>query len=72
MPCGVWTIKDVPANQLDNVVGNFNLDAPIKVEKTKQADGNWTVTATFAPCPPGTVGEHSSSFSSSSASSSSS
>jgi hypothetical protein len=69
MPCGVWTIKDVPANQLDNVVGNFNLDAPIKIEKTQQADGNWTVTATFAPCPPGQTGK-TSSFSSASASSS--
>jgi hypothetical protein len=57
MPCGVWKITDVPADKVPNVIGDFNLDSPTKVEKDKQADGTWTVTATFPDCPPGHTGK---------------
>ncbi len=52
MPCGVWKTTDVPKNRVDLVVAGYNLDAPTSVTKTEQADGNWTVTATFPPCQP--------------------
>ena len=39
--------RDVPESDVDQVVKDFEDDG-CKVEKTKQTDGNWTVTAT---CP---------------------
>lgn len=50
MPCGVWKTTDIPENKVDGVVAGYQLDGPQSVVTTQQPDGNWTVTATFAPC----------------------
>lgn len=47
MPKGVYKTTDVSEDKLDQVVAGYNLDNPIKIEKVKQSDGNWTVIATF-------------------------
>jgi hypothetical protein len=52
MPCGVWKTTDIPADRVDAVVAGYQLDGPVSVTKAKQADGKWTVTATFPPCAP--------------------
>lgn len=52
MPCGVWKTTDIPENKVDGVVAGYQLDGPQSVVPTRQPDGNWTVTATFAPCAP--------------------
>lgn len=56
MICGVWKVTDIPENEVGGVVANFELDNPVKVEKSQQPAGKWTVTATFPPCPPGQAG----------------
>jgi hypothetical protein len=38
---------DVPPDRLKDVVAGYMLDDPIRVEKIKQPDGNWTVRATY-------------------------
>jgi hypothetical protein len=50
MPCGVFTINDVPDANLAATVAIIQLDHPLKVDTTKQPDGKWTVVATFPPC----------------------
>ena len=47
MPSGVWKITDIPADGVDEVVANFQLDGPDSVEKTEQPNGKWTVVATY-------------------------
>lgn len=48
MPSGVFEITDIPENKVETVIANFQLeDPPPQIKKTKQADGRWTVTATF-------------------------
>ena len=42
----VRRIIDIPESDTDEVVSDFESEGA-KVSKTKQADGNWTVTATF-------------------------
>jgi hypothetical protein len=50
-PCGTFRTKDVPTEEVDNVVALYRLDANLKsVTKKKQANGKWTVTAVFPPC----------------------
>jgi hypothetical protein len=39
---------DIPPDRLASVVATFMLDNPLRVEKVKQSDGNWTVRATYA------------------------
>ena len=39
-------LTDVPDSDVNEVVGDFESEGAT-VEKTKQPDGNWTVTATF-------------------------
>lgn len=54
MPSGVFKITDIPDNRVDTVIADYQLDdPPPKIEKTKQPNGLWTVTATYA----GTGGE---------------
>jgi hypothetical protein len=55
MPCGTWTIRDIPEAEVGGVVAAFNLEDPLpnSVDSTDQGDGKWTVTAVFADCPPG-------------------
>mgnify|MGYP000846169151 CR=1 FL=1 len=57
MPCGVFTVEDVPAAKVDITVAMFeaNVPPPLSVTKKKQANGLFVVVATFEPCPSGTV-----------------
>jgi len=50
MPCGDWTITDVPDTSLGTVVGIMKIDQPLKIETKKQNDGKWTVVGFFPPC----------------------
>jgi hypothetical protein len=59
MPSGVFEITDIPEDQVATVIANFQLDSPTKIEKKKQSNGKWTVTATF----PGTAPKSTKSFS---------
>jgi hypothetical protein len=52
MPCGVWTTTDIPQAKVNGVIAGYMLDTPQSVVSTQQADGSWTVTATFPPCVP--------------------
>ena len=48
MPSGVFEITDIPPGKVDTVIANFLLDdPPPKTSKTRQADGRFTVTATY-------------------------
>ncbi len=47
MPSGVWKITDIPADKVDMVVADFQLESPDTVEKTEQPNGKWTVVATY-------------------------
>ena len=53
MPCGVWKVTDIPSSEVGGVMADYEIYKPETLEKTQQPDGNWTVTATFPPCPPG-------------------
>jgi len=48
MPTGVFKTTNVPQNKLAQVVAGYNLDNPLRIEKNKQQDGNWTVIAVFS------------------------
>lgn len=54
-PCGVWKRIAVPAANLNEVIAEFNLDNPVRVEKVQNPDGTYDVTATFPPCPDGSA-----------------
>jgi hypothetical protein len=41
------TLKDVPADKVEQVVQDFKAAGATKVTKTKQSNGKFTVTATF-------------------------
>ncbi len=43
----VEKIKGIPDDRVDKIVAMFKADGATKVEKKKEADGTWTVTATF-------------------------
>ena len=47
MPTGIQETVDVPDDKLDQVIAGYQLDNPIKIEKTKQPNGKWTVRAIF-------------------------
>lgn len=53
MPCGVFKITGIPEDQVGMVLAQFKLDNPKSLEKSKQTDGTWIVTATFDPCADG-------------------
>jgi hypothetical protein len=61
--CGEWKVTDIPSNKVDGVVQGFQMDGPLKVQKVAQADGRWTVIATFPPCAPGSSAPPARSFS---------
>lgn len=52
MVCGTFKINGVTDSEVTGVVARFwaNVPPPIKVTPTMNADGTWTVTATFPPC----------------------
>jgi hypothetical protein len=49
-PCGVWKLTSVPADKVDEVVAGYQLQNPISVNKTANADGTFDVVATFPAC----------------------
>lgn len=57
MVCGTFTITQIDTQDVDGVVKRFELNQPppLKVIKAQQADGTWTVVATFPPCPANTT-----------------
>jgi hypothetical protein len=61
MICGTFTMNGVPNGQQDAIVNGFqtNVPAPTSVTKTRAADGTWTITAVWPPCPTGTSTTHS-------------
>lgn len=56
MICGTFTTTDIPADQADEVEALYraNTPAPITVTRTQQADGSYTITAVYPPCPSNT------------------
>lgn len=52
-PCGVFTVSKVPAPKVDQVVADFQLDDPIKIDTVENKDGTFEVTATFPACADG-------------------
>jgi hypothetical protein len=53
MICGTFTLTGISDADVAGVVARFKatVPAPLSVTQTKQADGTWTVVATFPPCP---------------------
>ena len=47
MPSGVFKITDIPKEKVARVEGLYRVQGPEKIEKLEQADGRWTVVATF-------------------------
>lgn len=47
MPTGVYKTTEIPPDKVDDVVAGYKLDNPEKMEKVEQADGKWTVIATW-------------------------
>ena len=43
----VVVVKDVPADKVDDTIEGFNNAGATKVEKTQQANGKFTLKATF-------------------------
>jgi hypothetical protein len=48
MPSGVFKVTDIPEAEVPNVLATYQWQHPTKVEKEKQANGLWTVIATFS------------------------
>jgi len=61
MVCGTFSIQNIPNGQQDAVANGFqnNIPPPTQVTKTQAADGTWTVTAQWPPCPDNTTTTHS-------------
>lgn len=57
MVCGTFTINQIPNGEETGVVARFraNVPPPIDVKSSQDADGTWTVIATFPPCPANTT-----------------
>jgi hypothetical protein len=52
-PCGVWTQKAVPVAMVDEVVAEYKLDNPTKIDKIDNHNGTFDIVATFPACPDG-------------------
>lgn len=52
MICGTFTVTKISDADVAGVVARFKatVPAPLDVSQTKQADGTWTVVATYPPC----------------------
>ena len=48
MPTGVFRITDIPADQVERVIANYQLDAPENIQRIEQPNGKWTIIATFS------------------------
>jgi hypothetical protein len=51
MPRGVFKISDIPKSKVAEIEAFYRLDNPTKLEKKAQANGLWTVIATFDGMP---------------------
>ncbi len=47
MPNGRFEVNDIPQDEVDTVVANYQLEDPVSVEKIEQENGLWTVVAVF-------------------------
>lgn len=47
MPSGVFKVTDIPDDKVETVIALYKLDNPDKIDKEKQPNNLWTVTATF-------------------------
>lgn len=52
-PCGSWSVTDIPEEKVGGVMAAYRAQDPLSVEKARQPDGTWKVTAIFPDCPPG-------------------
>lgn len=50
MPCGPYTVTDVPDASLSGALAILQLNHPLNVQTQKQPNGKWTINATFPPC----------------------
>jgi hypothetical protein len=59
--CGTFSLASVPDGQQDAISNGFrtNVPPPTSVTQVQAADGTWTVTAQWPPCPAGTTTTHS-------------
>jgi lysozyme len=56
MTCGTFTTTNIPADQADAVEALYRAGtpAPTSVTRTRQADGSFTITGVYPPCPSNT------------------
>lgn len=61
MICGTFVLDSVPDDQAESTVAGFrnNDPPPTSVDKTKNADGTWKITAVWPPCSNGVTTTHS-------------
>jgi len=61
MICGSFTMNGIANGQQDAIYNGFltNVPPPVHVTKAQSADGTWTVTAEWPPCPVGATTSHS-------------
>lgn len=52
-PCGRWIVTDIAEERVGSVMAAYRAQDPLGLEKERQPDGRWKVTATFPDCPPG-------------------
>jgi predicted acyl esterase len=59
--CGSFSQSNIPNGQQDAVADGYknNIPPPINVTQMQDADGTWTVTAQWPPCPSDTTTTHS-------------
>ncbi len=55
MVCGTFVQSGVPKNDLQHRVAMWNATGATNVSWTAHADGTFTVTAVFPPCPDNTT-----------------
>lgn len=60
MICGTFAMSNIPDGQQDAAYNGYsqNTPPPTSVTKVQAADGTWTVTATWPPCPADIVVAH--------------
>jgi hypothetical protein len=57
--CGISIISSIPANKVNQVIADFNLDDPKpKINKKLNSDGTTTVTADYGECDDGSTPRH--------------
>jgi hypothetical protein len=58
--CGSFSMSGIPNGKQDAIEKGYrdNIPPPTNVTKVQNADGSWTVTADWPPCPDGTTVTH--------------